>query len=277
MRGMLLSVLVISLTLTGCQGLTGDSAAGNVTESITVTSTVTPPPPATPTDEATDDTDADAASVRFEMSSNPFPLSVGNSQLLIALTDADGEPITDAALNVTGQMLHEGMLPMRGRASAAQDDGVYRVPMVWSMPGDYVVTVVAQNADTGEAFTEEFEVFVYPVPTRGDTGRITFKTLRERQLESTSTEKEYRIIIPLGTWSQVAAGQGSEFIPDEIRLSVSGQNTLFIQNDDIVDHTIGPFFVRAGESIRQEFKKPDIYQGTCSIRHDATLNIIVEE
>lgn len=274
MRSVLLSVIALSLMLTGCQGVSGEIAAVDSIASATSTPDAAPTP-LTPTSDESAESDDQA--VRFEMSAKPFPLSVGNSELLIALTDADGQFITDAALNVTGQMVHEGMLPVRGRASAAAEDGLYRVPMVWGMSGDYVVSVAAQTIDTGELFTEDFEVFIYPVPTSGDTGSVTFKTLRERQSESTSTDKEYRIIIPLGTWSQVAAGQGSEFVPDEIRLSVSGQNTLYIQNDDIVDHTIGPFFVRAGESIRQEFKKPDIYQGTCSIRHDATLNIIVEE
>ena len=56
-----------------------------------------------------------------------------------------------------------------------------------------------------------------------------------------------------------------EFVPSLISLSVSGKNTLVIRNDDLVENTIGPFTVRAGETLRQRFDKPGLFVGTCTI------------
>jgi hypothetical protein len=69
---------------------------------------------------------------------------------------------------------------------------------------------------------------------------------------------------------------GDDVIPADIRLNLSGQHVLVIRNDDIADHTVGPFFVRAGETIRQNFTQAAVFQGTCTIRHNADINIVVE-
>jgi len=67
-----------------------------------------------------------------------------------------------------------------------------------------------------------------------------------------------------------------EFVPELINLSVSGQNTLVIRNDDYVANTVGPFYVGAGETLRQRFDAPGVFQGTCTI-NQGVIRIEVSE
>lgn len=87
---------------------------------------------------------------------------------------------------------------------------------------------------------------------------------------------ELRIVIPEGTGELIGAGQNPEVIPDEIRLRLDEQNILTIINNDHINHTVGPFFIRAGESIRQEFTRPMVYEGGCSIHPEDIVKLIVE-
>ena len=88
---------------------------------------------------------------------------------------------------------------------------------------------------------------------------------------------ELRIIIPEGTGELIEAGQNPEIIPDEIRLKLGEQNILTIINNDSVNHAVGPFFIRAGEFVRQEFSSPGVYEGGCSIHQEQHVQIIVED
>lgn len=54
----------------------------------------------------------------------------------ITLTDADGAPITDAGVVVTGDMGHAGMMPSSGTGEHI-GHGQYRVPMRWTMVGSH--------------------------------------------------------------------------------------------------------------------------------------------
>jgi hypothetical protein len=93
---------------------------------------------------------------------------------------------------------------------------------------------------------------------------------------ATNPEQELWIVIPQGTQQMMRTGQGADVIPPEIHLSLAGQNTLVIRNDDIADHTVGPFFVRAGETVRQQFTRAAEYLGKCTISHGAEVSIVVE-
>ena len=65
-------------------------------------------------------------------------------------------------------------------------------------------------------------------------------------------------------------------IPAVIRLDSAARNTLVIRNDDIADHSIGPYFVRAGETVRQVFSEPTNVVGLCTIRGNSEISIIVD-
>lgn len=217
------------------------------------------------------------ASAQIRLSSQPFPLAVGPSTVLVSLTDAYGSALDGAVVEVSGTMLHKGMLPvpLTGRASVSTN-GVYAMRILWPMLGDWIVDITATLPDQ-QRVQERFEIFIYDIPRASNGGDAYYKSVGENaKLAAQRPSNELWIVIPQGTQAMMRAGQGDDIIPLEIRLNLAAQHTLVIQNNDITDHTIGPFFVRAGETVRQTFTRPAVYQGVCSIRHSEEVNIIVE-
>lgn len=214
------------------------------------------------------------AAVQLQMASNPFPLAVGRTTLYFSLSDTQGRPVSDAVIAVAAQMDKPGMVPLRGQ-SRQTADGLYEVSLVWPMTGNWTLSVHAQAGET--LLQEQYKVFVYTVSPRVDAQLNRFRSVRETGELITDTGRELLIFIPLGTEAQMRSGHSEDIIPENILLQVGGQDTLVIQNDDIADHTIGPFFIRSGELIRQTFTQPAVYQGTCSVNDSTLVNIIVEE
>jgi hypothetical protein len=215
-----------------------------------------------------------SAGVQIALSSDPFPLTVGQTTLLVSVTDVDGTPVDGATVEVSGNMKMPGMLPQTGSTNIAVN-GEYQVPIIWPMVGEWTIDVTATLPD--RQVQERFDVFIYGVPAYNGGSRTTYRSVREVSADvSSNAEHEFWIVIPLGTQALIRSGMGDDVIPADIRLNLSGQHVLVIRNDDIADHTVGPFFVRAGETIRQNFTQTAVFQGTCTIRHNADINIVVE-
>lgn len=106
-----------------------------------------------PTDEA-----PSAGDIRLALVAPVFPPPLGDGWLVLRVSDADDRPIDTAALQIQGNMAHAGMLPVE--ASAAEGvEGVYRVPVRWTMTGDWIVTVEATTND-GRRATRSFALTV---------------------------------------------------------------------------------------------------------------------
>jgi len=214
------------------------------------------------------------ATVRIGLTSAPFPLTVGSSTLLVSLTDAAGAPIDGATLTVTGNLGHQGMLPMTGRGNTMVN-GVYPVRMSWSSSDDWLIDVTAVLADDKTVVREQFPVFVYAIPPSYDNPAARYRSLSENtDLMAVNASREKWIIIPQGTQALLRQGHGEDTA--DILLKIGGQDTLVIRNDDIADHTVGPFFIRSGETIRQRFTEPAVFVGVCSISDSGSISIIVE-
>lgn len=84
---------------------------------------------------------------------------VGPGSLTIRLTTADGAPISDATVEVRGDMAHAGMVPSLAEVAPGQAPGEYVAALEWTMAGDWVVTVTATLSD-GRAATQEFPLRV---------------------------------------------------------------------------------------------------------------------
>jgi len=209
----------------------------------------------------------------IRLSSNPFPLLLGPTTLLVAVSASDGTVVENAQVVVSSQMMHEGMLPINGRANTSVN-GVYYVPITWPMAGQWLIDVTASLPDGG-MIQERFEVYVFSTYVNS-TGPKTYQSTSQYDSLVSANPHELWIVIPLGTQTMLRLNDGEDIIPEEIRLSLKGQNTLVIRNDDLADHTVGPFFIRSGETIRQTFTSPATYKGTCSIRLRAEVNIVVE-
>lgn len=74
---------------------------------------------------------------------------------------------------------------------------------------------------------------------------------------------DHRFTIPDGTGEAMDRGEEVEILPAELAVEV-GQ-VLEIVNEDDRGHLVGPFFVGAGETLRQEFTSPGEFQGICTV------------
>jgi hypothetical protein len=103
---------------------------------------------ATPVDTTT------AQPVNIKMETNPDPDVMGDTEVIFTLTDANGEPIEGATVDVSAE--HTGMsgMDMSGLATE-QGSGKYAINTNFSMSGDWKVTVYVRK--DGLDYKEEIE------------------------------------------------------------------------------------------------------------------------
>lgn len=94
-------------------------------------------------------------------------LAVGDAELIVNVTDPEGNPIEDATINVRGDMDMAGMTPVI-RDVEESDNGTFTVPFEWTMGGDWFVDVTVTLPDETQA-TERFE---YSVESEGEMAEI---------------------------------------------------------------------------------------------------------
>lgn len=126
-------LLFVAVALFAVSGLAGcgraQNAAGVTQDSFTVTFAVEPAAPV-----------------------------IGDGELVITLKDPQGQPVSDARLAVEANMSHAGMAPVNAEATGGTD-GVYRVPLQWTMAGDWYVDVKFTLSD-GQSVRRRFPVQV---------------------------------------------------------------------------------------------------------------------
>ncbi|RME85915.1 MAG: hypothetical protein D6775_01525 [Caldilineae bacterium] len=88
----------------------------------------------------------------------PHPPQVGESTLILSLTDAEGRPVSGARLEIKGDMSHAGMQPVLTEALPG-DPGTYKALITWSMAGDWIVTITVKLPD-GRRFRRRFDLTV---------------------------------------------------------------------------------------------------------------------
>jgi hypothetical protein len=86
--------------------------------------------------QRTDSAPADAYVV--SMVTEPSPPAVGPGTVIVTLTDPAGRPVDGARLEVEANMSHAGMVSVLA-STAESHSGVYRVPLQWTMAGDWIV------------------------------------------------------------------------------------------------------------------------------------------
>jgi len=92
------------------------------------------------------------------LTANPAPPVVGAAAVSVTLRDAAGQPVDDARVAIEANMSHAGMTPVMADGAAGQD-GVYRVPLTWTMAGDWYVDVKFTLPD-GQKITRRFPLQV---------------------------------------------------------------------------------------------------------------------
>lgn len=96
--------------------------------------------------------------IRIELAVEPAQPAVGPATLTVTLTDASGQPIENAYLEIEGNMTHAGMRPVLAQVNSGSN-GRYQAPFEWTMGGDWIVTVKATLAD-GRTISRQFPVAV---------------------------------------------------------------------------------------------------------------------
>ncbi len=83
------------------------------------------------------------------------PVILGSGPATITLTTEDGTPVTNARIEVTNAMQHDDMLPMSAEGEHS-GNGQYDVPLIWTMAGEWQVTVKVTLAD-GRQLEQTFD------------------------------------------------------------------------------------------------------------------------
>ena len=87
--------------------------------------------------------------------------------------------------------------------------------------------------------------------------------------DDTGTAADYRFVIPPGAGEALDRGEPLEILPGEMQVVVG--EVIEIVNEDDRGHLAGPFFVGAGETLRQRFASPGEFIGECTVHPSGQL------
>jgi hypothetical protein len=73
----------------------------------------------------------------------------------------------------------------------------------------------------------------------------------------------YEVVVPLGTYESTMRGEFVDLLPAELDVKVGDE--FVVVNEDEFTHTIGPFSIRPGETLRHVWQTPDTIRGECSL------------
>lgn len=79
----------------------------------------------------------------------------------------------------------------------------------------------------------------------------------------------YEYTIPAGAGLALDAGTPLSILPGELEVRVG--ETIKIVNEDDRGHNVGPWFVGAGETLRQEFTSQGQFEGSCTVHPSGQL------
>lgn len=91
--------------------------------------------------------------------------------------------------------------------------------------------------------------------------------------DAAAAAADYSFSIPPGAGEAYDRGEPLEVLPATLDVRVG--EVIEIVNDDDRGHLIGPFFVGAGETLRQRFRSPGTYVGVCTVHPSGELSLKV--
>lgn len=93
--------------------------------------------------------------------------------------------------------------------------------------------------------------------------------------DSGSGDADYLFTIPPGAGEARDRGEPLEILPDELNVRMG--EVIVIVNEDDRGHLVGPFFVGAGETLRQRFSSPGTFIGECTVHPSGQITLEVVE
>lgn len=97
----------------------------------------------------------------------------------------------------------------------------------------------------------------------------------ETGADGSAEAAEHSYLIPAGTGAAKDAGDLVEILPADLTVKVG--EVLELINEDDRGHIVGPFYVRAGETLRQEFTSTGVYEGICTVHPSGQVKVTVIE
>lgn len=98
----------------------------------------------------------DIPEIGIDLEISPNPPEVGMATLNLTLTDAKGQPIENATIELEGNMNHAGMTPVFSQATEVEP-GHYQAPLEFTMGGDWFIIVKATLPD-GRTLERQLDV-----------------------------------------------------------------------------------------------------------------------
>ncbi len=93
--------------------------------------------------------------------------------------------------------------------------------------------------------------------------------------ETTRPPTQVTLVIPKGTADEVARGQQPPGIPENMKFVVG--DTLIVQNQDVVNHQLGPLLIPAHSSARLSLDQVESLAYECSFQPTKYLGLDVNE
>lgn len=97
--------------------------------------------------------------VNIQLTWQPNPPLVGEASLQVVITDANGQAVQGASVDVRGDMNHAGMTPVIREDLLTDANGLVEIPFEWTMGGDWFVVVTATLPD-GTTAERRFDLVV---------------------------------------------------------------------------------------------------------------------
>ena len=100
-------------------------------------------------------TPAASASVNIKVETDPNPAATGDAEIILNITDGNGDPIEGATVDVSAEHTGHGGMAMNGVATE-QDGGKYAINANFNMSGTWKLTVYVRKE--GLDYKEEIEI-----------------------------------------------------------------------------------------------------------------------
>ena len=97
---------------------------------------------------------APAKPVNIKVETSPAPAMMGDMEVILSITDANGNPIEGAQVDVTADHVDMTGMTMGGTAPE-QGGGRYAINANFSMSGNWVLTITVRKAELD--YTEDIE------------------------------------------------------------------------------------------------------------------------
>jgi hypothetical protein len=92
--------------------------------------------------------------------------------------------------------------------------------------------------------------------------------------DSGPEQPTYSFVIPAGAGDRIEQGEPLDILPRELVAQLD--ETIIIVNEDDQAHLLGPWFVGAGETLRQRFTTEGVFEDKCTVHPSGQFTVVVE-